>query len=303
MAVRTVPSLIFQVEALREELYNRASSILRVRRTAFKEMSIRLPRTSPAELAFYQVVTWLYGFYYEAGRVSLRFLTEKLSIYDIADQGSHTKHYEDVQRLRTYLQHNLNLDSKTDVETQHYCEEWFFGSCCSRMPGADKEWDDCSSRMLGDSIAFLNASINCVRSIERDESPGVITQQWLGRLSRYHPRHEFEALVAIVIHDLGQDFLDVGRITARFYDKWSSDLLSRSADYVFEEEARRLIEQTILSEAELPPPISGQDVMTVFGVPPGREVRKILEIARVLYLESPCNKEELLTRLRDSVYS
>ena len=299
MAEQTVPSLMYQIGALKEELDSRASSILGVRRSAFQEMFIRSPRTFPPELAFYQVVTWLYGFYYEAGRVSLSFLIERFAIYELALQGGHTQHYENVRCLRTYLQHNLNLDSEQDLETQRRSEEWFTKSCGSTMPGIDKEWNDCVARILKDSEALLAAAIECVRAIEQDESSGIIIQQWSVRLRRYHPQHEFERLVAIVVHDLGQDSLGTSQITARYYDKWSKELRSRSVDYVFEEEARRLIEHTILSEAELPLPISGRDVMRAFSMPPGPKVGEFLRYARVSYLESPCDKEQLMTRLKD----
>ena len=299
MAEQTVPSLMYQIGALKEELDIRASSILGVRRSAFQEMFTRSPRTTPPELAFYQVVTWLYGFYYEAGRVSLPFLIERFETYGLALQGDHRKHHENVRCLRTYLQHNLNLDSEHDLETQRRSEDWFAQSCGSTMPGTDKEWNDCVAHLLKDSEGLLTAAIACVRAIEQDESSHIVIQQWSVRLRRYHPLHEFEKLVAVVVHDLGQDSLDVKKITARFYEKWSKELRSRSEDYIFEEEARRQIEHTILSEAELPPPISGPDVMREFGMPPGSKVGEFLRFARVSYYESPCNKDQLMARLKE----
>ena len=299
MAEQIVSSLMYRIGALREELDTRASSLLRERRIAFQEVFIRSPRSSPPELAFYQVITWLYGFYYEAGRTSLSFLNRMSEIYGLDMQGIYDRHYRDVRYLRTYLQHNLNLESKTDIETQRHCEDWFYECCGSAIPGAEAEWNDCLSYILLCCIEFLSVSIECVRAIERDEAVEAVTQQWLVRLKRYHPPHEFERLVAVVVHDIGQDTLDVGRITSRYYDRWSGDLLSRSVDYVFEEEARKLIEQTILSESDPPLPISASDIMRTFGFPPGPDIGRLLRIAKVLYLDKHCNKAELLNRLKD----
>ena len=300
MAERTPSSLMYQIWAHKADLESRSDSLLGVRRVAFQEMFLRSPQFSPPELAFYQVVAWLYGFYYEAGRVSLQFLMHLLSTYGLEHRSEYQRHYEEVQRLRTYLQHNLNLDSQHDLETQRLCEYWFSETCGSVMPGNSCEWDKCVTRILIDSGDFLLAVLECVRAVERDESSGTIVAQWSSRLSRYHPVHEFEKLVAIVINDMGQASLDARRISARHYEKWNKDLRFRSENYVFEEEARKLIEQTLLSEDELPLPISGQDVMRSLNIPPGPEIGRLLAKAKALYVTSPCNKEQLLSRLSDS---
>ena len=300
MVQQTASSLMYEIGACKEELDSRCASLLGIRRTAFQEMNLRSPRFSPPELAFYQVVTWLYGFYYEAGRVSLQFLLQLLPTYALECGGKHRGHYREVQRLRTFLQHNLNLDSRHDLETQRICEDWFSESCGSVMPGSGCEWNRCVARILIESGEFLEAVVNCVRAVEKDESSSGIVAQWSSRLNRYHPIHEFEALVTIVINDMGQGSLDAHRITVRHYDKWSKDLQLRSDDYVFEHEARRLIEQTLLNEDELPLPITGDDVMRELGVLPGVEVRRLLARAKAMYIASPSNKEQLLERLNES---
>ena len=300
MVEQTPTSLMYQIGASKEDLESRCASLLGVRRAAFQEMVLRSPRFSPPELAFYQVVTWLYGFYYEAGRVSLQFLIRLLPTYGLEYGGSHRRHYEDVQRLRTFLQHNLNLDSRHDLETQRICEDWFSESCGSVMPGSGCEWNRCVARILFESGELLSAVVNCVRAVEKDESSASIVAQWSSRLSRFHPIHEFEELVTIVINDMGQSSLDAHRVTARHYDQWSKDLQLRSDDYVFEYEARRLIEQSLLNEDELPLPITGRDVIRELGISPGVEVGRLLAQARVLYMANPCNRKQLLERLLES---
>ena len=300
MIEQTPSSLMYEIGASKEELESRCASLLGVRHTAFQELVLRSPRFSPPELAFYQVVTWLYGLYYEAGRVSLQFLLHLLPTYGLEYESNHRRHYQEVQRLRTFLQHNLNLDSRHDLETQRNCEDWFSESCGSVMPGNGCEWNRCVARILIESGEFLVAVVNCVRAVEKDESSSSIVAQWSSRLSRFHPIHEFEALVAIVINDMGQSSLDAHRITVRHYDKWSQDLQLRSDDYVFEFEARRLIEQTLLNEDELPLIITGQDVIRELGISPGLEVGRLLAKARALYFASPSNKEQLLERLIES---
>ena len=294
----TVAGLMYQIGALKQELEERAASLLGVPQTAFQHTSVRNPRFSPPELGFYQTVTWLYAFYYEAGRVSLRFLIDRLETYGLGQDGDLSRHYDVVGRLRTFLQHNLNLDSVKNIRTRRTSEEWFSSSCGSVIPGSDKEWNQCLVHLLSASQTFLTATIDCVRAVERDGASAMIIEQWSTRLLRDHPKHEFESLVSMVIHDIGQDNLDPERLTERYYDSWISNLRFRSEDYSFEDEGRRLIEHTILNEAQFPLPISGSDVMNGLGIPPGPEVGALLRKARTLYAAAPCGRDELISRLK-----
>ena len=291
---------MYQVGALKQDLEHRADNLLEAHRAAFQDLSLRSPRFAPPELGFHQAVTWLYCFYYEAGRVSLPFLLERFAAYKLAADGGHEAHYKAVQRLRTYLQHNLSLESSEDLELQRQSERWFSTHCDSAIPGDEQEWTACLVSLLTEAQKFLQVAVECVREIERDESRRTIVEQWSFRLARYHPRHEFENLVAIVAHDMGQDWLDSRRLCGRYYDKWSRELRALSGDYVFQEEARKLIEQTLLSDAEVPLPISGQDVIRQFGIPPGPEVGRLLRKARTLYSERPCPTDTLMERLAGS---
>ena len=293
-----VASLMYQIGVLKQELEERTASFFSISRKAFQQTSVRNPRFSPPELGFYQTVTWLYAFYYEAGRISLRFLMDRLETYRLGQEGDLCRHYEDLGRLRTFLQHNLNLDSVKDIRTRQTSEEWFSRACGTVIPGSDEEWNQCLVRILSDSKTFLAATIDCVRAIERDEASDMVLHQWSTRLLRYHPKHEFENLVSMVIHDIGQDFLDPAQMTERYYDSWISNLRFRSENYSFEGEARRLIEQTILNEAQMPPPVSGRDIMKEFGIPPGSEVGALLRKAKALYAAAPCDRDQLIARLK-----
>ena len=298
MGEQPISSRMYQIGVQKQDLERRAYSLIGVQRMAFQEMSVRNPRFSPPELGFYQTVTWLYALYYESGRISLRFLMDRFNTYGYDQNGHHRRHYEDTGRLRTYLQHNLNLDSIKDAKTHQICEEWFSKACGSAIPSMEREWNECLVRILNDSELFLAAVIDCVRAIERDESSKLIVEQWTVRLRQFHPKHEFEDLVAMVIHDVGQDSLDPVQITERYYDQWTRNLKFRSEDYIFIEDARRLIEQTILNEAELPPPISGADIMRELGIPPGPDVGILLRKAKDSYDVSPCTADELINRLK-----
>ena len=63
---QSVGELWYRVLALRDELYRLSISMLGDR-SAFEDVSLRLPRDTPYELAFYQTVSWLYVLYVETG--------------------------------------------------------------------------------------------------------------------------------------------------------------------------------------------------------------------------------------------
>jgi len=293
-------SLMYEIGALKQGLELRSDSLFQAQHLAFREMSLRQPTFSPPELGFYQVVSWLYCFYYEAGRVSFPFLLEHLSVYGLDDQNKIREHYRHVRQLRTQLQHNLNLESSGDLQLQKYCENWYSRHCGSAIPGNDEEWKKCLVSLLSEALDFLNLAIGCVRSIERDESKERVVEQWLFRVRRHHPLHEFEKLVSIIAKDMGQDFLDPAKICERYYDKWDKKLQSMTGEYDFNSEARKLIEHTLLTDADLPLPITGQDIIRQLRIPPGTSVGRLLKKARNLYNENPCNKEALIAQLAES---
>lgn len=288
---------MYEIGALKQELELRSASLLKTQRLAFLDLSLRQPTFSPSELGFYQVVSWLYCFYYEAGRVSFPFLLEHFPAYDLENPKEHRDHYERVRQLRTQLQHNLNLESSGDLDLQHRCESWYSMHCGSAIPGNEDEWRNCLLSLLRESQDLLEVAIDCVREIEKDESKERVVEQWLLQIRRSHSPHEFEKLVAIAARDMGQDFLDPVRICDRYYDKWSRELRLRTGDYDFVFEARKLIEHTLLTDAELPLPITGQDIIRRFGIPPGQEVGRLLKKARILYIDAPCPQEILIERL------
>ena len=297
---QSVGELWYRVLALRDEL-DRLSISMLGDKSAFEDVSLRLPRDTPYELAFYQTVSWLYVLYMETGRVSLQFIMEHFPTYGLDGAESHGRHYELIRQLRTYLQHNLSLESMTDFQIQRACEEWLSIHCGSSVPSNEADWHLCLIAILRASETFLEKTIVCVREMEKDESNGLIIGQWTARLSRYHPKHEFERIVAQVTHDIGQDWIDASLLVERHYEKWGKELQSRSEDYVFKVEARRLIERTLLSDNDPPLPISGTDVMREFGIPPGPEVGKMLGRAKSIYLANPSDGERLIASLRRSL--
>ncbi len=297
MVAEASSGLWYQLLVLHQEVVNRSRQLLDGR-DAFSQMQVRLPHASHAELSFYQTVTWLYAFYVEAGRVSFRLLVPRLEVYGLDEGMRNSRHFRDIRDLRTYLQHNLTLTSVREVKLQERCARWFVQHCGSAMPGDDEEWQRALFGVLESSYHFLSSINACVRMIEQDSSREVILEQWIVRLERHHDLHEYLKVVEAVIHDLGQPWLDAERIGNSHYGSWSSHIRSLSAGYNFEYEARRLVEQTIMNDYDLPLPITGADIMREFGLAPGRDVGRMLRKARSLYRHTPRGREQLICALR-----
>jgi hypothetical protein len=195
------------------------------------------------------------------------------------------------------LSHNLVLESPHDKNIQQHCQRWFKEKCASILPGNDTEWTECLCALLTEALQFVRSLEECVRLIERDDSRAYLLADWEFRLRRHHPKHEFERLVGVVSKDIGHQYVDPQRISNRYFEQWSAQLQSLTGDYDVEQEARKLIEHSLINDAQVPLPITGRDIMGHLKIPPGPEVGRLLREARGLYEAVPCTAEELLYRL------
>lgn len=301
MSTPNPEQLMYGIVGKAEEINTRVIAMLGDGPGLFEAVSQRMPRFAPAELGFLRLVSWLYVLYWEAGKVSLPFVTRRFDAYSIDQDGRIRLHTSSVQILRTYTQHNLNIEEAHDKKTMGDCHDWFSGRCGTAVPDSEEEWEACLIALLKESQEFLETLLTVLRLIEKDESRGMICQDWKFRRSRYHSPHQFEALVPAIATDMGHEYLDSERLVRRNYDKWTQSLRSFSSEYDFETEARKLIENAILTDLPNVLPITGIDIINEFGLEPGKIVGQILGEARLMYQRAPCPRAELIDRLRHFV--
>lgn len=293
--------LAFQLVSRIEELNAVCSHLVETDYGVYRKGSLPLPRLNPAELGFMRSVSWLYVQYHETGKVGTQFLTEKLQLYKLDPAGRLRGHPTIVRQLRTYFQHDLNPGEQGNNLMREKCETWMNDSCGTRTPGSEDHWAKCLWIILSDAAEFVGTMILVARSIEVDESRDAICDQWKFRLERYHSPYEFDRLIAEVAKDIGREHIDPIQVRKRFYEKWVAEMILLEANYDFETEARKRIENVLLVTPILP--ITGKDVMAEFGLVPGPEVGKLLQRAHVLYSDSPCSREVLLQRLSSETSS
>lgn len=268
-------------------------------RQIFGESEFNIPNFTNSELGFIKTVSWLYIHYYELGKVDVNFLLLKFKVYSIDPKEEHSAHYDLVHHLRTYLQHNLDLTKQRNQKMEQYCGSWFRSVCATSYPNTSDDWEQCLKKLLVDARNFLDEIIICIQNIEADESIDQIIKDWNFYRDRYHPPYEFENLISKVASDMGRDLIDSNKLCKKFYNDWKKALEHLNPGYSFEIEARKLIEYTLLTEMTSVMPITGIDIMSYFEVEPGPRVNELLKIAKKIFEEELCNKDDLLKKIKE----
>lgn len=260
--------------------------------------SLSMPAVTPAAFGFMRTISWLYVLYFEVARVNVDFLLGRLQAYELDPTDQSISHRRIVQQLRTYLQHHLDITKPHDRLIQEASEQWLYQQCHTHVPVDEQQWEQCLIALLIEARTFLSLLRSCIRYIEQDESREEILRLWHFQHVRYHAPHEFEQVISIAAHDMGRENLDVKRFCTRHYQRWMKELEQLQGDYMFVYEARKLIEEALLNDLTHTLPITGDDIMHVFQLGPGPQIRVLLQQARIFFQEGLWSREAILERLQ-----
>lgn len=289
---------LVEVVRLRDQADQLAEALLPSRSRVFAEVSLPLPNLEgSSELAFIRTTSWLYVHYFEVGRVSVRFLVRRGDRQPGSRHGD--SHLDAVHALRTHLEHSLDPTSKSDVAIANACSSWFEANCGTRLPRTENHWRELCAALINEARAFLLRLRELLGQIEHDTDRAIILRQWEDRLERDWPAHRFHELIATVAADIGRDALEPVVFFSRHASTLSEGMRLLREDCDFQIEARKLVERAMLSETSSVLPVTGQDLMDAFQIPPGPEVGRLLGVVRSLYEASPCGREELLQRVAE----
>lgn len=289
---------LLSVLRCRDEINAVSAALLGDANRFFGSVSLLTPTLDPPELGFLRLVAWLYVHYFETGVVGVRYVQRLVEGYGI-DGGSMKAHVDTTRKLRTLLYHNIDPRSESGSATRADCEEWFATACGTKVPGHPGHWEACLLRHAGDARLSLTTVLTVLRNIEADDNCARILEDWQSRISRHHPAHTFDPIVSAAAIDMGKPSIDVA-VRSRHLSRWQGALQTLDDSYDFQHEARRLIEGSLLKEAEPTLPITGQDVIRQFGLSPGPEVGRLLALAKAQYDLRPCTRAELLAALADT---
>ena len=284
-----------------DELHSSAVRLTGHQYPVFGRVALRQPDVGRnPELAFIQLVSWMYVHYVEAGQPGLNFLKRQAESV-ASGTASPWRHIETVKHLRTSLQHNLELSKERNIEIERHCGEWFSTACGYVQPRTDAERHICTHQILVDAAELLEASLSTVRQIEGSEFRDTVLTQWRRELDRHHEAVEFDSIVEIVCTDLGHEAIDVVAFRNRHLAAWRKRIEQLHDGFDFEYEARRLVEDALLSEWPRLLPITGTDIIKELGIPAGREVGRALEIARSLFQGGTFDCADLLEKVREKM--
>jgi hypothetical protein len=294
---------MYELLRLIEQANQLAASLSSGALVVFEDVSLETPRLSPPELGCIRVVSWLFVQYFEAGRIGVGFLDGKASAYGHDPDGTVKQHRQTTQRLRTFFQHNLNSTKPHDRGIQDSCREWFKQKCGTAVPVGDDHWAACLGGIIGEAVTGIQALVRTLRSIESDEGCKQICEEWRLRVSRTLAPYQFDELISVVAADMGRPEIDPASLRKRHYDQWVKHLglLNEEADVRLE--ARKLVENAILTAIPDILPITGKDLISEFQIAPGPEVGRLLEEARALCSQQRLNRDELIGKLRDRLGS
>lgn len=297
--MREASAKMYECLRLRDEC-NAVAKGLSPTLAVFASISLRMPRLNSGEIGFLHAVSWLFVLFFEAGRPSVSFIESHFVRQGLDPERKSSSLLTLVNRLRTYLQHNLDPTSVGDSATARTCEEWFRVVCGTPVPADDGHWVMLVDELVSRSVSCMEDLHRAVRNIERDPARSSIVQEWVRRVTRFHPPHEFDAILSEVAGDLGRESLDITKFRKRHYDRWCVSLDSLADGYDFALEVRRLAETAMLTDFQASMPITAKDLFDMFEVVPGPGIGQLLSLARNLYLAKPCTKDELLARLWES---
>ncbi|OAA94540.1 hypothetical protein [Clostridium coskatii] len=270
----------------------------------FEELYYKEIKVLPYELGFIYLVSLLYKLFNECGKVSLRCLIEKMTIFNLkGDECS--KLIRIVGRLRTILFHNLNLQNNKDKRTIRICEEWFNDTCGKNYPQNEEEWKSCLETLITQSMNFMISIHRCVEQIANDEFRDEIVEDIIKKRSIDLSQGEFEELVHIVANNMGMN-IDCEMLTERKYQDWKKILnystVQKSREAIIEK-STKLIECTLLVDIELGMPITSSDIIDSFNISPSRDVGKLMKLAFRIYSDdNSLTKEKLLEILHKKYF-
>ena len=283
------------INDLKEEIDQTSINLGKTERV-FRESSMRLPKYTCYEAGFIKTVSWLHSLYQESGKPSIDYLLDKFTDYEIDLSCSSRLHKLTVYHLRTTLQHDLDLKRERSKIIYSSSDEWFNELLNLSNPSENSHWEICLEKILNEAKQLFFNTLECVKSIEKDEFRESIISEWNYRCTRYHPKEEFDRIIHLVASDLGMDHIDPVKVRNRYSDTWVKELELLSGDYDFDLEVRKRVESVLIDNPLLP--ITGNDIMEEFFIKPGTEVAKLLSLAQEIYKKRYCGKKELLTMLR-----
>jgi hypothetical protein len=256
-----------------------------------------------AEAGFMRLISFIYILLHEDdSKVNFQFIADKIQSYK-GSNSSYKSFKNLIHSVRTVLQHNVDVKKAADQEKVFIYEDWLNLSIGKSSNLKSKDWGICCDKIIDEFSIILKEieeTLKYIQNLERDIIE-LIVEDWISKLTHQYPIYKFRDIASSVAKNLGFPTLDDERFCQRHYGHWIVEL-SRQKDYDFTEYATRQIERDFLKdfqEFNLPIPIDATDIMDYLNLSPGKHIGELLSKAKVLYINTPCSKGDLLRLLKE----
>jgi hypothetical protein len=264
---------------------------------ALGDLNIRPPSGDADEASFLRLTAWCFSLLFEVGRFSVPFLLA-LNVNAAIDNSSEGQKAvrQNVQRLRTFMYHNLGFEDDHDMTIRRQVSDWFVETCGSAFPTSQGHWSKCFKRLAEDVCSVvLHCSEKLSAVLSSPEDKDIICEDLRRRLKRALQPYEFDGLVEESAARLGQ------KINARVFREsriagWQVYLMAMPDDLDPKSELERMIDGQVADHFRSQLPIRTQEIMNALALDPGPDVGKAIEIARRIFSEGTTDKEDLLSK-------
>lgn len=265
---------------------------------ALDDLNIRPPSGDVDEASFLRLTAWCFSLLFEAGRYSIPFLLDLNVGGALQSSQQHKNTRQNVQRLRSFVSHNLGFDDRHDMAVRKQVSDWFVETCGSALPASKEDWAKCFSRLSRDVrevVRHCSATLSSVLSTPEDRD--LIIEDLRRRLKRILKPHEFDQIVEDSAARLGE------RINSRAFrdthiGSWQRYLATLPDDADPKPELERLIDGQVADHFRSQLPVRAQEIMDAFELEPGPEVGQAIEIVRRLFGTGVRDKADLLAKAR-----
>jgi len=226
---------------------------------ACRDISVPLPADLSDELAFYRLVNWTYVALNEAAKIPIAFLVALPPLKENAELRT------EVGRMRTFVAHNLDVTSKSDLKTRSFAHSWFRSACGTGSPLEAQQFAKCSEYLCTKVERVLRGAIEACDALDDPNHGPTLVKDLQGRVDLNWEAYRYDLIAADVAATLGNPALDLVEIRRRNLDSWRKTLTA--AEEGRREEAVRLrIEATLVSEIADTLPITAVEISKALAI-------------------------------------
>lgn len=251
------------------------------------------------EAAYYVNIDYFYGLFFERCEIYRVFIMQKILLFNLM--------YDEVRSslslihdLRTYKSHTLDKDKSHDKNVIERIEKWHY-KLTGRRRLCSADYLICSNELIDLVKKILEAMLCCIKKIEEDSRKDLIIREMLMEKESYCPDFFIEKQFNEVMLSLGLK-ADAHILTK----KWGKNIRDRmklfgpTSAEVRDEKMKLLLEEILFSKDVDICSLSGERIMSEFGMTPGRELGDMKRKAIELSKDDPyLTEENLLELLRE----